>query len=515
MSEPGFNCNDELLHEMIDMYNNGKTYYEISLIVNKSRRWVGAVLKGHVESRPNKRRKTTYDTIKWDTKDERDNNIISMYCNEHIGAYLISKRLGISKRTVFKVLESKGIKTRPSHSKGKINKCQIPEIIRRYNKGESSASIAKDYGVVDDTIRYYIDDVRNSGDSQSAIPPYIQDEVIRLATEEKLSSYKISQKFGWDYQNVQKFLQRKGVSVGSFTKEWKNAVQRGISSSGSSLENKLADIMDNIGLRYNRQAVIDDFRYDFSINNVLIEVQGSYWHTKAQRRQRDAYKRKLAYDNGRKLVIIWDYELNKPELVKNRLLNAISKKEFNFKDSRVKAVDWAYAKELLNEFHYQGCGRSGHCIGAMYNGKLIGVAVFAKPTRLETAAKQNICYNNILELTRLVIHPEYQSWNFASWFISKCTKSIKTSHPQISMLISFADLTFGHSGTVYKASNWEFDGYSEASYWYYYKRENRIYHKKTIWNRARDDNMTEKEYYIKHNLIKVWGQEKARYIYRI
>ena len=43
--------------------------------------------------------------------------------------------------------------------------------------------------------------------------------------------------------------------------------------------------------------------------------------------------------------------------------------------------------------------------------------------------------------------------NTESWFISRCLKLLKQDKPQIKAVLSFADTTVGHSGTIYKATN--------------------------------------------------------------
>lgn len=80
------------------------------------------------------------------------------------------------------------------------------------------------------------------------------------------------------------------------------------------------------------------------------------------------------------------------------------------------------------------------------------------------------------------------------------------------MLISFADTTHNHFGTIYKASNWILDGEVTPDYWYADDR-GYICHKKTLWNKAKKNNMTETEYCIKHNYQKVHGEKKLRFKY--
>jgi hypothetical protein len=56
--------------------------------------------------------------------------------------------------------------------------------------------------------------------------------------------------------------------------------------------------------------------------------------------------------------------------------------------------------------------------------------------------------------------------NTESWFISKCIKSLRTDMPEIKVVISFADPTEGHVGTIYQATNALYYGTSENAVFY-------------------------------------------------
>lgn len=60
------------------------------------------------------------------------------------------------------------------------------------------------------------------------------------------------------------------------------------------------------------------------------------------------------------------------------------------------------------------------------------------------------------ELARLWIHDDVPR-NAETWLISKAVKHIKQHYPDIEYLVSYADPTQGHRGTIYKAANWTSD----------------------------------------------------------
>jgi len=86
-----------------------------------------------------------------------------------------------------------------------------------------------------------------------------------------------------------------------------------------------------------------------------------------------------------------------------------------------------------------------------------------------------------------------------------------TDNPKITTLVAFADHSFNHFGTIYKAANWQFDGEVEPSYWYV-DGEGYVMHKKTLYGKAKNSEMKEAEFAEKFGYQKVKGKVKSRYI---
>ena len=59
------------------------------------------------------------------------------------------------------------------------------------------------------------------------------------------------------------------------------------------------------------------------------------------------------------------------------------------------------------------------------------------------------CVTELHRLHILDVTPK----NAESWFIARCLKLLRRDKPHIKAVISFSDLTEGHSGTIYKATN--------------------------------------------------------------
>lgn len=85
--------------------------------------------------------------------------------------------------------------------------------------------------------------------------------------------------------------------------------------------------------------------------------------------------------------------------------------------------------------------------------RLCGGIVFALPPR-ETAKR----YGGVTwELARLWIEDKVPS-NAETWLIAQAVRYIRKHRPEVQTLVSYADPSVGHQGTVYKAANWVADG---------------------------------------------------------
>ena len=108
----------------------------------------------------------------------------------------------------------------------------------------------------------------------------------------------------------------------------------------------------------------------------------------------------------------------------------------------------------LPKIHWSNVVRNKHyiCYRATHEEKVYAVAIWSSPVaRFHD-------YDTILELRRLAILDE-SPFNTASYMLSKMIKDIRKRFPMIRRLISYQD-TEVHTGTIYKASNWNATFYS-------------------------------------------------------
>ena len=131
----------------------------------------------------------------------------------------------------------------------------------------------------------------------------------------------------------------------------------------------------------------------------------------------------------------------------------IRKMTINYKIHRIPAKQ---AKEYIHKHHYSHGSHNGPspCYGLFDEEELIGVLMFATPgsenVRASVFGKEHV--DTVIELHRLHIL-DITPKNTESWFISRCLKLLKQDRPKTWAVISFSDMTEGHEGTIYKATN--------------------------------------------------------------
>lgn len=130
----------------------------------------------------------------------------------------------------------------------------------------------------------------------------------------------------------------------------------------------------------------------------------------------------------------------------------------NVKDYDVRVVDRSEVKDFIEENHYSksinglkvsysfGLYRSDELIGAMIYGELATTAW----------KKYGDSERDVLELRRLVLVDDTPK-NSESYFIGKTLRWLKR-YTSARVVVSYADPNYGHSGVIYRASNFSHEG---------------------------------------------------------
>lgn len=286
----------------------------------------------------------------------------------------------------------------------------------------------------------------------------------------------------------------------------------------SRIQATLYRILDEFNIKYfteqDEECHLGPWTFDCRIGDTLVEVNGDYIHNLPKNQPKDKAKKTYVerYYPNLKIEYIWEHEFGAINRVKSRINKILNINpeliDFQFTNLNIKQIDTKEAKNFLDAFHYIGFVSSKFYLGAYLEDKLIAVSVWGAPHRSEIAHKQGVTWFECFELKRFAIHDCYHKRNFASWFLGKCEKMIPD---KIRVLVSFADPSFGHEGTIYKACNWKFDGETSGSY-FYLDSDGYPMHKKTLFNHAHKMHMKELEFASKYNYKKVPVSKKLRYV---
>ena len=164
--------------------------------------------------------------------------------------------------------------------------------------------------------------------------------------------------------------------------------------------------------------------------------------------------------------------------------------EIEFEDLIIGSLPLNRARPFFRKHHYSGgCGNAAMCWGLRHNptGILIGAIAFQTPisenARASIFEQTSTAYDNelvaswnqcdcdhidethgyrehVTELHRMAIVDDAPH-NTATWFISRALKRLKEYKPKYWAVISMADSTEGHDGTVYQAANADYYGMSK------------------------------------------------------
>lgn len=257
-----------------------------------------------------------------------------------------------------------------------------------------------------------------------------------------------------------------------------------------------------------------DLYFEFEGRKILIECQGSYWHSLPNKILRD--KQKKTYTERHlpdyELHYLHEYEFYGAKAIYFKILKILNLApevvKFTFGEVILRTAKRVDADKFYNQYHYLSSGRAGLDIVASIGLLPIAMLSYTSTTRKQTADRLGLKTSQVLELSRFCIHPNYHKKNFGSWLLSR---SLKFVTRDVRMLIAFSDVGMGHVGTIYKAAGWIYDGKTKPSYWYVDEVGNR-YHKKTVWDQAKRLGLRESEYAKRYGLVRCDGLEVLRFI---
>lgn len=282
---------------------------------------------------------------------------------------------------------------------------------------------------------------------------------------------------------------------------------------------KVCDLLGGLGIKFETEKAIGPWNFDIFVpsHNLLIEVQGNYWHSLPRAQRNDKAKATFVREHHPHLQLryIYEHEALTDGLVLGRLKHwlgiDIQKRDFEFDELAIIQPETKEADQFLYTYHYQHHGKHGTDFAGYLDGQIVVLARFTAPIRQESATSMGYRYNEVLELTRLCVHPSYQKNNLLPWFLTRCEATLSHERPTLKCLISFADTTHGHSGAVYKAGNWSLLHEVPPDY-AYVTPEGWVMHKLTLYRHAKALGKTEATYAREFGFKKQFGSSKLKFV---
>jgi len=109
------------------------------------------------------------------------------------------------------------------------------------------------------------------------------------------------------------------------------------------------------------------------------------------------------------------------------------------------------------------------CFGMFMDGKLVGGSVLGKPRHEKK-------YSNCIDIRRMACL-DSSPGNSESWFLGKIIKWI-TCNTNYDNVLSYSDMTVGHNGTIYRASNFTEVGMTTPTK--YVEWNGKVYHPRSL-----------------------------------
>jgi len=294
----------------------------------------------------------------------------------------------------------------------------------------------------------------------------------------------------------------------------------------SEIQRTFYNILDELAIHYykegEKECIFGPWNMDCRIihneNDFVVEVQGGYIHGLPKNIIKDEAKATymMRYFPTVPVKYLWEYEFGNVGFIKQKVLEwcnlkAVVQIDFDFSDVSIRTVPYDDARIFVATFHYLEKLTGRILLGAYLGDRLIAVSTWGAPTRIETAQRLNVTHLQCLELRRFVIHDAFHKFNFASWLLARFESMLPDD---IKILVSFADPASGHTGNIYKACNWSFDGETEPSY-FYVNENGFVMLKKTLYNQAHKLHSSEFDFCETYGYRKVISPPKYRYVKHI
>lgn len=156
------------------------------------------------------------------------------------------------------------------------------------------------------------------------------------------------------------------------------------------------------------------------------------------------------------------------------------------KEYEVRLVERSDIRDFIEENHYShniNGLHSQYCFALLDDEEIVGAMIYGTLGMANAWRKYGKSKEEVIELRRLVLIDDTPR-NSESYFIGKTLRWLKKNSP-VKTVVSYADPNYGHSGIIYKASNFSHEGMTSAGRVIMYNGKK--YHDKTIRNKYKGE----------------------------
>jgi GNAT superfamily N-acetyltransferase/predicted SprT family Zn-dependent metalloprotease len=273
----------------------------------------------------------------------------------------------------------------------------------------------------------------------------------------------------------------------------------------SSGQLELAEFVRSLGLDVRLEHKIGKLSYDMFVEThaIVLEFQGTKWHSLPGSKQRDWTKYQNAVQRGLGVMAVYEDEWllrqqQIKQIVRNRLMKSRPAHAWRASEAKIERVPNSSANAFYESFHYLGRCRSAASYGAFANGKMVACCSFAKPTRQSA---------HPWELIRMASDPDYKVHGVWSRLLRRFVADARPAS-----IVSFSDNRL-FTGRVYDRLGFKNDGCVPQSY--YWTKAGKRYNKSGLRKRGqeRESTHTETELRESQGYSKIWDLGKKRWVW--
>ena len=181
---------------------------------------------------------------------------------------------------------------------------------------------------------------------------------------------------------------------------------------------------------------------------------------------------------------------------------------------KIDFVEYAAAKYAVEHWHYSRRMPTGKMVrlGVWENDQFIGVVIFSRGATGNIGRPYGLPQTRICELTRIALRKHVTP---VTRIVRIALKELKRTSPGMELVVSYADADQGHTGAIYRAGNWIYEGLKNPGTMVAFRIHGKRVHPKTLHSKY-GHGAQSLEWIREHldpNAERIIGLGKHKYLY--